>query len=59
MQISKAYEEISERLKMANLMELSRVSGVALNTLRAVRDGTANPTIATLEAITKALDGEL
>ncbi len=37
-----------------NLMELSRVSGVAYNTLRALKAGTANPTIRLLEKIYSA-----
>lgn len=56
MNISKAYEEISQKLaKHDNLMELSRKSGVAYNTLLAIKAGTANPTIGTLELIAVAL----
>lgn len=55
MNISKAYEEISKRLQAANMMEISRKSGVAYNTLLAIKAGTANPTIGTLEAVDKAL----
>lgn len=57
MQISKAYKEISKKLQAANLMELSRKTGVAYNTLLAIRAGTANPTIATLEAVSAAIGG--
>jgi transcriptional regulator with XRE-family HTH domain len=56
MNISKAYQEISEKLKAANLMEVSRKTGVAYNTLLAIKAGTANPTIATLEAVAAALE---
>jgi|APLak6261660231_1056022.scaffolds.fasta_scaffold00072_56 transcriptional regulator with XRE-family HTH domain len=56
MNISKAYQEISEKLKTANLMEVSRKTGVAYNTLLAIKAGTANPTIATLEAVAAALE---
>jgi len=38
----------------ANLMELSRVTGVSYNTLRALKAGTANPTINLLERIYSA-----
>ena len=55
MNISKAYEEISKQLQSANLMEISRNSGVAYNTLLAIKAGTANPTIGTLEAVAAAL----
>ena len=56
MNISKAYKHISEALtKHENLMELSRKSGVAYNTLLAIKSGTANPTIGTLELIAVAL----
>lgn len=55
MNISKAYEEISKRLQAANMMEISRKSGVAYNTLLAIKAGTANPTVGTLEAVAKAL----
>ena len=55
MDISKAYKEISERLKHVNLMDVSRKSGVAYNTLLAIKAGTANPTIGTLELIAVAL----
>lgn len=56
MNISKAYEEISKQLQAANLMEISRKSGVAYNTLLAIKAGTANPTIGTLEAVAAALE---
>ena len=56
MNISKAYQEISEKLKTANLMEVSRKTNVAYNTLLAIKAGTANPTIATLEAVAAALE---
>ena len=55
MDISKAYKEISERLHNVNLMEVSRKSGVAYNTLLAIKAGTANPTIGTLQLIAVAL----
>lgn len=55
MNISKAYEEISKQLQSANLMDISRKSGVAYNTLLAIKAGTANPTIGTLEAVAAAL----
>lgn len=55
MNISEAYQEISKRLQAANLMEISRKSGVAYNTLLSIKAGTANPTIGTLEAIAAAL----
>lgn len=59
MNISKAYKEISEALtKHENLMEVSRKSGVAYNTLLAIKAGTANPTIGTLEALATALGGK-
>jgi transcriptional regulator with XRE-family HTH domain len=58
MNISKAYKEISEALQTANLMEVSRKSGVAYNTLLAIKAGTANPTIGTLEALAAALGGK-
>jgi transcriptional regulator with XRE-family HTH domain len=56
--ISKAYKEISNKLQHVNLMEISRKSGVAYNTLLAIKAGTANPTIGTLELVAVAL-GEL
>lgn len=55
MDISKAYKEISERLQEVNLMDISRKSGVAYNTLLAIKAGTANPTIGTLQLIAVAL----
>ncbi len=58
MNISKAYEEISKQLQSANLMEISRKSGVAYNTLLAIKAGTANPTIGTLEAVAAALGAQ-
>ena len=58
MDISKAYKEISNKLQHVNLMEISRKSGVAYNTLLAIKAGTANPTIGTLELVAVAL-GEL
>lgn len=58
MNISKAYEEISKQLQAANLMEISRKSGVAYNTLLAIKAGTANPTIGTLEAVAAALGAQ-
>lgn len=58
MNISKAYEEISKQLQSANLMEISRKSGVAYNTLLAIKAGTANPTIGTLEAVAAALEAQ-
>lgn len=58
MNISKAYEEISKQLQSANLMEISRKSGVAYNTLLAIKAGTANPTISTLEAVAAALGAQ-
>lgn len=58
MNISKAYEEISKQLQSANLMDISRKSGVAYNTLLAIKAGTANPTIATLEAVAAALEAQ-
>jgi len=58
MNISKAYQEISEKLKNANLMEVSRKTGVAYNTLLAIKAGTANPTISTLEAVAAALEAQ-
>lgn len=58
MNISKAYKEISDKLHTANMMQVARVSGVAYNTLLAIKAGTANPTIATLEAVAAALGGE-
>lgn len=58
MNISKAYEEISEKLQSANLMDISRKSGVAYNTLLAIKAGTANPTIGTLEAVAAALEDQ-
>lgn len=58
MNISKAYEEISKRLQSANLMDISRKSGVAYNTLLAIKAGTANPTIGTLEAVAAALEAQ-
>jgi hypothetical protein len=56
MQISKAYKEISEKLQTANLMQLTRATGIAYNTLLAIKAGTANPTIGTLEKLAKALE---
>jgi transcriptional regulator with XRE-family HTH domain len=56
--ISKAYKDISDKLQHVNLMDISRKSGVAYNTLLAIKAGTANPTIGTLELIAIAL-GEL
>ncbi len=56
MQISKAYKEISEKLQTANLMQLTRSTGIAYNTLLAIKAGTANPTISTLEKLAKALE---
>lgn len=58
MNISKAYKQISEALQTENLMELSRKSGIAYNTLLAIKAGTANPTIGTLEAVAAALGGK-
>ena len=58
MNISKAYEEISKQLQSANLMEISRKSGVAYNTLLAIKAGTANPTIGTLETVAAALGAQ-
>lgn len=58
MNISKAYEEISKQLQSANLMDISRKSGVAYNTLLAIKAGTANPTIGTLEAVAAALEAQ-
>lgn len=58
MNISKAYEEISKQLQSANLMEISRKSGIAYNTLLAIKAGTANPTIGTLEAVAAALEAQ-
>ena len=58
MDISKAYKDISDKLQHVNLMDISRKSGVAYNTLLAIKAGTANPTIGTLELIAIAL-GEL
>lgn len=58
MNISKAYEEISKQLQAANLMEISRKSGVAYNTLLAIKAGTANPTIGTLEAVAATLEAQ-
>lgn len=56
MNISKAYKQISEALtKHDSLMELSRKSGIAYNTLLAIKAGTANPTIGTLEVLSRAL----
>lgn len=55
MQISKSYEEIRQRLQAANLMDISRKTGVAYNTLLAIKAGTANPTIGTLQLIAVAL----
>lgn len=56
MNISKAYKEISVALAAhENLMELSRKSGIAYNTLLAIKAGTANPTIGTLEVLSRAL----
>lgn len=56
MQISKAYKEISDKLQKANLMQLVRETGIAYNTLLAIKAGTANPTIATLEKLAAALE---
>jgi transcriptional regulator with XRE-family HTH domain len=53
--ISKAYKNISDKLQHVNLMDISRKSGVAYNTLLAIKAGTANPTIGTLELIAIAL----
>ena len=59
MNISKAYKEISAALAAhENLMELSRKSGIAYNTLLAIKAGTANPTIGTLYALAAALGGK-
>ena len=58
MDISKAYKDISDKLQNVNLMDISRKSGVAYNTLLTIKAGTANPTIGTLELIAIAL-GEL
>lgn len=55
MDISKAYKNISDKLQHVNLMDISRKSGVAYNTLLAIKAGTANPTIGTLELIAIAL----
>lgn len=56
MNISKAYKEISEALQSANLMQLSRKTGIAYNTLLAIKAGTANPTISTLEKLAEQLE---
>ena len=56
MQISKAYKEISDKLQTANLMQLTRTTGIAYNTLLAIKAGTANPTISTLEKLSAALE---
>lgn len=56
MNISKAYKEISEALQSANLMQLSRKTGIAYNTLLAIKAGTANPTISTLEKLAEHLE---
>ena len=56
MKISKAYKEISDKLQTANLMQLTRETGIAYNTLLAIKAGTANPTIATLEKLAAALE---
>ena len=56
MQISKAYKEISDKLQTANLMKLTRTTGIAYNTLLAIKAGTANPTISTLEKLSAALE---
>lgn len=56
MNISKAYKEISEALQSANLMQLSRQTGIAYNTLLAIKAGTANPTISTLEKLAEQLE---
>ena len=56
MNISKAYKEISEALHSANLMQLSRQTGIAYNTLLAIKAGTANPTISTLEKLAEQLE---
>ena len=59
MNISKAYKEISEALtNHENLMEVSRKSGVAYNTLLAIKAGSANPTIGTLEVLSRARGAE-
>lgn len=56
MNISKAYEEITTKLQTANLMRVSRVTGIAYNTLLAIKAGTANPTISTLEKLAEYLE---
>lgn len=55
MNISKAYKEISDALQTANLMQLSRQTGIAYNTLLAIKAGTANPTVSTLEKLAEQL----
>lgn len=56
MNISKAYQEISDKLQSANLMQLTRTTGIAYNTLLSIKAGTANPTIGTLEKLAAALE---
>lgn len=56
MNISKAYKEISDKLQTANLMRAARVTGIAYNTLLAIKAGTANPTISTLEKLASYLE---
>lgn len=50
-------EEIQHGLTETNvsMMELSRRSGVAYNTLRAIKAGKANPTISTLREVMSAM----
>lgn len=40
-----------------NLMEIARASTIGYNTLRAIRDGKANPTVSMIEKVQAAIDG--
>lgn len=49
------YERIRTALSAVSLMQVSRDTGIAYNTLRAVRSGTANPQWSTMQAIEEAI----
>ena len=49
------YERIRTALDSVSIMQVSRDTGIAYNTLRAVKAGVANPQWSTMQAIEKAI----